>query len=141
MDRFQKTAAWKNPEGTRREIPLKFKEVQALSTLNLEPGTVNSYQKGLRNFTASGKLLEWTVITISIGLKFLRHLKHLARLVCFFAAVLNSEQIGQRNRKYPSERLLGILSISPINFSIGMSFLMLLKSRDENCRLIFFSQK
>ena len=75
-----------------------------------------------RYLTACLKVKRFTVIVISIGLKFLSHRKHLARLVLGFVAVTNSEQIGQRNLKYPSDTLDGNFKNSAINIDIGMPF-------------------
>ena len=75
-----------------------------------------------RYSTACLKVKCFTVIVISIGLKFFSHRKHLARFVFGFVAVTNSEQIGQRNRKYPSDTLEGNFKNSAIKIDMGMSF-------------------
>ena len=70
-----------------------------------------------------------STITISIVLKFFLHRKHRARLVFGLTAVLNSEQRGQRNLKYPSEYLWGMSRTSAMRRSMGMSF----RSERKNC--------
>lgn len=75
---------------------------------------------GFRYFIASMKEHWWTVITMSIGLKFFWHRKHLARFVLGLVAVRASLQIGQMNRKYPSDCLQGICKELAIKSDIGI---------------------
>jgi len=53
----------------------------------------------MREWTAFLKLMRELAMTRSMGLKFLLQRKHLARLVLGWTAELNSEQMGQRNRR------------------------------------------
>ena len=92
-----------------------------------------------RNSTDSLKLKCLTTITISMVLKFISHLKHLAKFVLGFAPVINSEHFGQRNLKYPSDIFDGISRTSAINVAIGISFRSLLNILFEYSFLIFTS--
>ena len=82
----------------------------------------NRGKRDLRRLAALRKEELESAIMISIVLKFFLQRKHRARLVFGLTAVLNSEQRGQRKRKYPSECLCGMSRTLAMSRSIGTSF-------------------